>query len=302
MPISQRFTLSSLRANSPQRLASHPALAFRSLNERLVREVAGVQRIADLTARNVRIIGAAELLDARSVPTALRELLENGCLALFIEADVEQLAELGMHFGRWLHRVDSSAETTGLYMLNVDRIIHTPLGQTPAVRRALAGMSTAKMRSAAIKEIGSEIELNRAGWLSRTIHSPHFLVYILVFVYSSLRALPVVFIKQFHGSLVVLWSIDIITAVPYTWGVLAMLFAKRWQVRLAGTLTTLVTFVSPYVYFWLHGRNYPPYVALIILGLTLLSILLELGKFNEERRLRARYAKAAATACAAAAA
>ena len=42
------------------------------------------------------------------------------------------------------------------------------------------------------------------------------LAYVVVFIYSSLRALPVAFVPGFRGQWWVLWLIDILTTVPYT--------------------------------------------------------------------------------------
>ena len=82
--------------------------------------------------------------------------------------------------------------------------------------------------------------------------------------------------------------------MPYTWGVLAMLFAPKRRIRLLAALTTLVTFVGPYVYFWMHGRGYPPYVPIVIIGLTLASVLLEANRYRQEQALRQRYRSASA--------
>ena len=86
-------------------------------------------------------------------------------------------------------------------------------------------------------------------------------------------------------------------AVPYTWGVLAMLFAPRRWIRMLATLTTITTFAVPYVYFWMHGRDYPPFVVAVIAALTIASISIEVVKYLQERALRGRYrsARVAAT-------
>ncbi|WP_313812951.1 hypothetical protein [Glutamicibacter sp.] len=271
-------------------MENEPALAARPLNEQLIRSIAEIQRIADLTLRNTRITTADQLLDPVFGPSLIREALENGCLLLFIEVALGDYATLRDQLGEDLHRVDESVESPfALCAIRVDHLAQTVLGRTAEVRAELEGMSTVRMHSSAIRSMPSDIGLQRACGLSRMLSNPKFTVYLVVFIYSSLRALPVAFIKEFHGNLFILWSIDIITAVPYTWGVLTMLFAKRWQMRALGTLTTVVTFASPYVYFWLHGRDYPPFVAVIIAALTLLSVGMEFIKFRQERSMRARY-------------
>jgi molecular chaperone GrpE len=35
----------------------------------------------------------------------------------------------------------------------------------------------------------------------------------VIFAYSAVRALPLVFVREFHGSILVLWSIDVLTAL-----------------------------------------------------------------------------------------
>ena len=46
-----------------------------------------------------------------------------------------------------------------------------------------------------------------------------------------------------------LWLIDILTAVPYTWGIVEMVTGRRLRWRLLGLATTLLTLLAPCVYF-----------------------------------------------------
>ncbi|MDI9587745.1 MAG: hypothetical protein QM234_02130 [Acidobacteriota bacterium] len=117
----------------------------------------------------------------------------------------------------------------------------------------------------------------------RMLRSPKFWAYAVVFIYSSLRALPVMFVKNFHGKLWILWSMDVITAIPYTWGLLAFVTAHKFWVRYTGLLVTLVTFISPYVYFWTHGRSYPTSVNAIVIGMIVLAFLYEARNFLRDR-------------------
>lgn len=125
--------------------------------------------------------------------------------------------------------------------------------------------------------------------LARLLRNPRLWVYVVVVVYSALRALPVALVKEFHGSIVVLWSIDILTAIPYAWGVLTMVTGGTRRLRLAGALTAVVTFVAPYVYFGLHGHDYPPYVIVGIAAMVLSGVGLEAWKLHRESRLECRY-------------
>ncbi|GAA4793216.1 hypothetical protein GCM10025785_14310 [Corynebacterium canis] len=120
---------------------------------------------------------------------------------------------------------------------------------------------------------------------SRLLNSPKFLAYVAVLTYSALRALPVTFVKQFHGSLVVLWAIDLITAVPYTWGILTMVTARRFWKRIVGMAVTIVSFVAPYIYFGSHGKHYPPEVVAIIFALIFGTFALEGYKMWGDRQV-----------------
>lgn len=109
----------------------------------------------------------------------------------------------------------------------------------------------------------------------RALANPVFLAYAAVFVYSSLRALPVAFVPGFTGHVWLLWAIDIITAIPYTWGILAMVAGRRLRTRLLGLATTIVTFISPYIYFWTQGRDYPHGVVAAVVAMILGAATLE---------------------------
>jgi len=135
---------------------------------------------------------------------------------------------------------------------------------------------------AALRE--AEVDLVPRASIVRLLHNPRFLAYATVFIYSSLRALPATFAPGFQGNPWVLWTIDIVTAVPYTWGIIAMVAGRRRRIRFAGFLVTLITFVAPYVYFFLagddgHGHGYPQWVVLVVIGLVLSTFLLEGGRW-----------------------
>lgn len=121
--------------------------------------------------------------------------------------------------------------------------------------------------------------------LSRLLNSPKFIAYIVVLTYSALRALPVTFVKEFHGSLLILWTIDLVTALPYTWGILTMVTARRFWKRLVGMITTIISFMAPYIYFGFHGKHYPPEVVAIIFALIFGTFALETYKMWGDRQV-----------------
>lgn len=133
----------------------------------------------------------------------------------------------------------------------------------------------------ALKAAGARIIPSSKGY--RMLRSPKFWAYAVVFIYSSLRALPVIFVKTFHGNVWVLWGMDVITAIPYTWGLLAFVTAHKWWLRYTGLLVTLVTFIAPYVYFWTHGRGYPAGVNAVVICMIVLAFLYELRNVLRDR-------------------
>ena len=136
------------------------------------------------------------------------------------------------------------------------------------------------------KLIAAGVTLQPRTRFTRWLTNPRVLAYIVVFAYSALRALPVTFVKEFHGSILMLWTIDLVTAVPYTWGMLAMVTAPKFKMRLIGLVVAVVTFMLPYIYFGLHGRDYPDHVIFIIAMLILGTFVLEGMKMWWDRRVR----------------
>lgn len=280
---------------SPETLAADARLAARCLDPDAVCEIAGVRRLAELGPRSTRIVGSEQLLDPVERLAVLRDAVEQGVRMLFVEStSALESAELTTAFPGITRGLDDEddAEAGSLHGISVTALLEHCLTSEPGrTALALTGMPTRHMDRRALALLPPTVEVQREHPLRRLLGDPRVPVYLAVGIYSALRALPVAFIPQFHGSLLVLWLIDVITAIPYTWGVLAMLFAPRRSIRMLATLTTVVTFAAPYVYFWMHGRDYPPYVVIVIAALTTASILIEVVKYLQEQSLRRRYAR-----------
>ena len=278
---------------SPEALATDPRIASRRLHPEKICQVANVQRLADLGPRNTLILDATRLIDPAARAATLRTALESGIRMLFIEVSTpDEGARLETALPEIAQRLDSVTDDTppgALYGVNPVDLLRFCLAADPDAIAALEGMSTRHVPRKTLALLPPTVQVRTVTPLRRLFGDPRVPIYLAVGIYSALRALPVALIPQFHGSLFVLWSIDIITAIPYTWGVLAMLFAPRRAIRLLAAATTIVTFVAPYVYFWMNGRDYPPYVVIVIAGLTIMSVLLEFGKYAQEKTLRRRY-------------
>lgn len=165
---------------------------------------------------------------------------------------------------------------------------HGSLEQQKLLAYLLEGTNTLVMRQKdlhALRKVGTKLIERNPVW--RLLYNPKVLAYLVVMVYSSLRALPVVFVPGFHGNVWVLWSIDIITAIPYTWGIVEMITGRSFGRRMLGLLITLVTFVSPYVYFWANGRDYPMWVTIFVIALIVAACAVEYVRWLRDRAISA---------------
>lgn len=137
--------------------------------------------------------------------------------------------------------------------------------QRKFVAMAFNGTDSSKISSAnyrALRQIGAPVIPSSRAY--RSLFSPKFWAYVIIFVYSTLRALPVTFVENFHGSVAFLWAMDVITAIPYTWGLVAFVTAHKYWVRFVGLAVTIITFVAPYAYFWSHGQDYSWWVNAVV--------------------------------------
>ncbi|WP_167149616.1 hypothetical protein [Actinomyces sp. ZJ308] len=286
------------------------------LDPEVLRAVAVVDRVGDLTRFNVaevpelaHVTGPEELLTPDEHGWALGHALslavEHGQRLWLSEVSPAQLDRLRALLGDHLVHIASLDESDGsgeapadgtdeeggsvVVAVSPRRLLDEWGTGTPAqigyLRTVLEGtdpLRVSRHTLAALRE--AEVDLVPRAGIVRLLHNPRFLAYATVFIYSSLRALPAVYAPGFRGNPWVLWTIDIVTAVPYTWGIIAMVAGRRRRIRFAGFLVTLITFVAPYVYFFLagdrgRGHGYPGWVIMVVIGLVLATFLLEGGRW-----------------------
>ena len=279
------------------------------LDPEILRTVAAVDRVGDLTRFNVaevpelaRVSELEELLTPDEHGWALGHALslavEHGQRLWLSEVTPAQLERLRAVVGEDLVHIaspdepgDAGSEADGNVVVAVSprRLLDEWATGTPAqisyLRTVLEGtdpLRVSRHTLAALRE--AEVDLVPRAGIVRLLHNPRFLAYATVFIYSSLRALPAVYAPGFRGNPWVLWTIDIVTAVPYTWGIIAMVAGRRRRIRFTGFLVTLITFVAPYVYFFFAGGNggsnsYPQWVIMVVIGLVLATFLLEGGRW-----------------------
>ena len=252
---------------------------------------AGVSRLAELGRREVRELDPSILADTDLFFTEVRNALEHrGIIWLIGPINREELKRLaGPLFHLFVNVGAEHSKEQTVFALRVSKLVHELLPD-PRFREALQGMNATRTPHGLVHQIeASGVTVYKRSLITRILKDPRVWVYLVVFIYSSLRALPVIFVPQFHGSVLVLWSIDVLTALPYTWGILAMITASRPLERYAGAIVALVTFMAPYVYFWIHGRGYPGSVVVIVALMILASIATEVWRSVQNSRLVKRY-------------
>lgn len=268
-----------------------PALRDAEIDYEAVLRTARVHQLAELGRREVREVAAADLIEPDRLLELLRDSIEDRCILWVCVVDSVQeraaIEEALPALVRILGRHRDGRTVIGLHTASITRSVIT---EHPEKLSVFTGIDTAYLPRDIVRSLTkARVALTHTNSLMRLAREPKSWVYLTIFIYSSLRALPVMFVPQFHGSLLWLWVIDIGTAIPYTWGLLAMFTAAVPWVRLAGMVTTVVTFIAPYVYFWLHGDDYPPYITLVIIGMIVASIGVEAWRFTQERRLQRSY-------------
>ena len=300
----------------------HPQVRRHPLDAAQIRDLAGMARCGDLTVRQVATPSvlsdlasttAADLLAPDDVGWhlghSLAHALEHGVRLWLCEVDRDATRRIAAVLGEDLVHVvsldsgldggtgldgrvglDGGTASAGTVVIAVSplELVLSLAGRSEAsrgyLREVLEGVDTLRCPHraiAALRAAGVAV-MERAATV-RLARNPVALAYVVVFIYSSLRALPVAFVPGFRGQWWVLWLIDILTAIPYTWGIVEMVAGRRLRWRLVGLATTLLTFLAPYVYFWIHGRDSPPGVLAIVVLMIVGSAGLEAVRWWRDR-------------------
>lgn len=292
----------------------HPFVHEHALNAPKVLEISGLNRLGDLSAKNVAVVDTLRTL-IYSTPESFFELDD---VAVALGTSLRQAAS--SRHAVWLSALTPEELRAAVAILGEDLIHRVGIGEdrdgardgripvavspvrmmeawsegTPQQQRALKellhGADTLIMQRrvlAAARRVGTRlIERNR---VRRVLYNPKVIAYLIVFIYSSLRALPVMLVPGFHGKVWVLWSIDITTAIPYTWGIIEMFAGRTFLRRMIGLMVTIVTFMSPYVYFWVYGRDYPLWVNVVVGLLIVGAIAVEFLRWLRDRYVAYRF-------------
>ena len=318
-PVVSSPSVVATRALTARSVLDGPLARRRRIDAARIRELAGVTRCGDLGVRQVVELPAlADLATTTAsqlrlpdgagwrIGQALGHAIEQGVRLWLCEVTAEAVPLISRAIGDDLIHIVSLPEAEPENKPDVPAtaspapdgtvvIALSPLALLLALtdgdddsrrylRTVLAGVDTLRCSSRAIVALQrSGVEVVPRSRALRLLWNPVALAYLLVFVYSSLRAIPVAFVPGFHGQVWVLWTIDILTAIPYTWGLVEMVAGRRIRYRLLGLATTLVSFLAPYVYFWITGRDYPPWVITVVMAMIVGSAGLEALRWWRER-------------------
>ena len=264
--------------------------------------VSGVDRAGDLTTRIVEHPGALADIAAEgfsphsaaghALSHELHDAIQRRVRLWIAEIPTDQLPRLREALGSDV--IHEAGAPSGGYT----PIALSPLAlleawadgtdeQRAFMRVAMAGLdtlSTASRATRAARAVGASI-IERTAFL-KLCRNPKFIAYVVVLVYSMARAVPVMYVPHFRGDWRILWAIDMITAIPYTWGLIEMVAGQKLWHRIVGAVTSAVTFLAPYVYFLMYGRHAPPVVwtaiALIFFG----GIFLEVFRYQRDRAVK----------------
>ncbi len=294
----------------------HPQARSHPLDAARIRDLAGVARCGDLSARQVAVppvlsdlasTTAADLLIPDDVGWrlghSLEHALEHGVRLWLCEVDRDAPERISAVLGEDLVHVVSfepwpdggigsdgadGPDGTAVIAVSPLALVLSLAERSEAsreyLRTVLEGVDTLRCPHRAIAALrAAGVAVMERPATVRLARNPVALAYVVVFIYSSLRALPVAFVPGFRGQWWVLWLIDILTAIPYTWGIVEMVAGRRLRWRLLGLATTLLTFLAPYVYFWIHGRDSPPGVLAIVAAMIVGSAGLEAVRWWRDR-------------------
>ena len=265
-------------------------------------QVSGIDRAGDLTTRIVENPGAlADIAAEGFTPNSaaghalsheLHDAIQRRVRLWIAEIPTDQLPRLHEAMGEGLiHEAGQPRDGyTPIALSPLELLEHWAEGsdeQREFMRVAMAGLDTLTTSSHATyaaRAVGASI-IERSVFL-RLCRNPKFIAYVVVFVYSMARAVPVMFVPHFGGDWRVLWAIDMITAIPYTWGLIEMVAGQKLWHRVVGAITASVTFLAPYVYFLKYGRHAPPGIWIAIACIFFGGIFLEVFRYLRDRAVK----------------
>lgn len=312
-----------ISADKKDGILSLPTAEHFCIDPEVIKEVAGIHRLSELKHTEVIEVsglasiqldsdiqknGRREELDATRLLYAsiIRHSLDKGHKAWLLNIDARLLRSLEILIGSaQVHRLGEPHGYMGpptipvaINPQEVVRAAFTDKSDFGDMKRqylleSLPGVCS-KYLPKNIKDMLTkhDIPYEEEAQLKRLLTNRRALAYAAIIGYSSVRALPVGGVEEFEGSVPLLWAIDVVTAVPYAWGLVETVSAKTPMRRTVGATIAGGSFIAPYAYFWSEGQDYPSYVNAAVGGLIGIATLLEASKVRKDckiaRRLKAQ--------------
>ncbi len=275
---------------SPKAPLTLPALQG-AVNAKAVRKAAGVVRLSELGVREVKQITLQDLQCNQQFTKLIRQAITNRQLLWVLE--VTNPAKLHSICADFIDTMIPLNSEHTIWGIRVQTLVAKLLRTDKNFRTQLAGVDVTSTPLKIRRLLHQyHVKVAHSSLLTRLLHDPRTWVYLVTFIYSTLRALPAMWVPHFHGNFALLWAIDVISAIPYAWGILAIFTARKLSTRLIGGVVAIVTFVAPYLYFWAYGKDYPAPVIIAITLMISAGIGAELLRVQQERRLTALYESA----------
>lgn len=234
-----------IHADKKDGIMSLPTAEHFSLDPKVIRDVAGVPRLSDLRHKDViEVSGLASIqLDADAAPggrreeldvtrllyaSIIRHSLDEGHKLWLLNIDEKLLRSLEILIGRdQVHRAGEAHQYMGPstvpVAINPQEVVRaafadkTDFGHMKRqyLLESLPGVKS-KHLPKDIKEILTDhnIPYDEDSKLRHLLTNRRAMAYAAIIGYSSARALPAGAVEEFEGSVPVLWTIDVATAVP----------------------------------------------------------------------------------------
>lgn len=311
-----------ISATKKQGIMSLPTMKNFVVDPDLIANTAGVNRVSDLSYKKVvEVSGLAsrykedrgdsndadEVLDPVRLLYAslLRHSIEQGHELWALNADPLLLRDMRNRLGH--DQVITIGEKQS-YMgpptfpavINPQRVVKSILEgnneeNQAYLKEALNGIDGRNLSDQLKKCLDDhDIDYTSYSQIRKIVRDPRTLAYSVIIGYSAARALPVAGVEEFNGSVPLLWTIDVGTAVPYTWGMIETFSSDttlsrkigRVASKSIGATVAAASFVAPYAYFYSQGKEYPVYVNAVVAGLVGVAGVSEYAKYRREQNLR----------------
>jgi len=287
-------TIRQIRATKRGGILSLPTTQHFALDADVIAEVAGVDSLAGLKAREmVEISGLASDRKEDGVPggfdatlsiysSMLRTAVEQGHRLWIQNTTPEVIAQLSALIGKEHVRQIGEPE---MYMGSVT----TPIAINPqAVVKLLLGSSNpefdfhkaylkeafrgldARETPADIRQLltANDIEHTEPSTGYQIVRSPKVIAAAGLVAYAVARAIPLSGLDEFTGEAAIFAGIDIATVAPYVWG-LGKMYDRNAStgMKLLGAAVALPSLIAPYAYMYAEGQGYPDYVNAFVAAL-----------------------------------